>query len=167
MTLLIFAPNFQKNLTDLLNQIWVMVDWQINDSNDFIINYIFFTRLHWNYKVAAVQTGISFFGRFVQNLDIKLQNWSWKNRPKKEGGSHFTCQAIRTSTDYGRLITRFQILYCPNLYPNSLPNRKFCKMYENLKFLKWISNANHEPGFYSDKFWTDTITKNTLKYLRT
>ena len=144
MTLLIFAPNFQKNLTDLLNQIWVMVDWQINDSNDFIINYIFFTRLHWNYKVAAVQTGISFFGRFVQNLDIKLQNWSWKNRPKKEGGSHFTCQAIRTSTDYGRMITRSQILYGQKQYPN--PNRKPCKMYENLDFWKkkWLSIAKSQ-----------------------
>ena len=74
----------------------------------------YFTRLHCNYKVAAVQTGISFFGRFVQNLDIKLQNWSWKNRPKKEGGSHFTCQAIRTSTDYGHM----KIVHVGTLFGN-------------------------------------------------
>ena len=39
------------------------------------------------------------------------------------------------------IMTRTQILYSQNPYPN--PEKKSCKMHENLSFLqkKWLSNA--------------------------
>ena len=60
-------------------------------------------------------------------------------KPRKQG-RHST--SMHNVTDYGRMMIRFQILNSPKLYiPH--PDRKSCKMYENLSFLqkKWLSNA--------------------------
>ena len=72
-------------------------------------------------------------------------------------------------TDYGRIKTRSQIIYSPLRYP-SLPNRKPCKMYENLSLLK---KKIDEQCKIMDKGYTVTkkvdqkvlTIENTLKYL--
>ena len=51
-----------------------------------------------------------------------------------------------------------------------IPNKKSCKMYENLSILqkKWLTNGKSRTrDTHGDKIWADSTTKNTLKYLKT
>ena len=48
------------------------------------------------------------------------------------------------------------------------PNRKFCKMYNNLKFWQKKNGSvmqNHELGIHSDKIWSDRTAQN-MRYLK-
>ena len=49
-----------------------------------------------------------FFSTFLQNLDIKLQNGLGKQAKK---GSHFTCQAFRTSINALFLVVALQTFF--------------------------------------------------------
>ena len=72
-------------------------------------------------------------------------------------------------TDYGRMMTRFQILYSQNPYPDQ--EKKSWKMHENLSFLqkKWLSNAksrtrNTQLTKFEQRMLPPQIC--TLKYLK-